>query len=121
MLSWQYALAAAGALVIAAVTLRVLRVRWDGVAWEAALLFGLYALWQFAGSFTVMGTSGAIPRARLASSRVGLPAPDAGTWSTMKPRSRPGRIRYCRSSARRSASVWNDTRPATMNATRSST
>ena len=64
MLSWQYALAAAGALVIAAVTLRVLRVRWDGVAWEAALLFGLYALWQFAGSFTVMGTSGAIPRAR---------------------------------------------------------
>ena len=64
MLSWQYALAAAGALVIAAVALRGLRVRWDGVAWEAALLFGLYALWQFAGSFTVMGTSGAIPRAR---------------------------------------------------------
>jgi len=37
---------------------------WGGVAWEAGLLFGLYALWQFAGSFTVMGTSGAIPRAR---------------------------------------------------------
>jgi hypothetical protein len=34
------------------------------VAWESALLFGLYGLWQFAGSFTVMGTSGALPRAR---------------------------------------------------------
>ena len=76
MLSWQYALAAAGVLVLAAVTIRAgrLAVRpgrharawalWGGVAWEAALLFGLYALWQFAGSFTVMGTSGAIPRAR---------------------------------------------------------
>jgi PAP2 superfamily len=64
MLSWQYALAAAGVLVVVAVVLRVLRVRWDGVAWEAALLFGLYALWQFAGSFAVMGTSGAVPRAR---------------------------------------------------------
>ena len=37
---------------------------WGGVAWESALLFGLYALWQFAGSFTVMGTSGALPRGR---------------------------------------------------------
>ena len=64
MLSWQYALAAAGVLVVAAIVLRLLRVRWDGVAWEAALLFGLYALWQFAGSFAVMGTSGAVPRAR---------------------------------------------------------
>src|SRR6201995_6216095 len=64
MLSWQYALAAAGVLVVPAVVLRLLRVRWDGVAWEAALLFGLYALWQFAGSFAVMGTSGAVPRAR---------------------------------------------------------
>ena len=76
MLSWQYALAAAGVLVLAAVTIRAGRLAarpggharawalWGGVAWEAALLFGLYALWQFAGSFTVMGTSGAIPRAR---------------------------------------------------------
>ncbi len=64
MLSWQYALAASGVLVLAAVMLRALRVRWDGLAREAALLFGLYALWQFAGSFTVMGTYGAIPRAR---------------------------------------------------------
>ena len=29
---------------------------------EAALLFGLYALWQFAGSFTVMSTAGAVMR-----------------------------------------------------------
>lgn len=76
MLSWQYALAAAGVLVLAAAAIRAGRLAarpggharawalWGGVAWEAALLFGLYALWQFAGSFTVMGTSGAIPRAR---------------------------------------------------------
>jgi PAP2 superfamily len=76
MLSWQYALAAAGVLVLGAATIRAARLAgrpdgharawglWSGVAWEAALLFGLYALWQFAGSFTVMGTSGAIPRAR---------------------------------------------------------
>jgi PAP2 superfamily len=36
----------------------------DGVAWEAALLSGLYGLWQFAGSFAVMGPAGALPRAR---------------------------------------------------------
>jgi PAP2 superfamily len=76
MLSWQYALAAAGVLVLAAAAIRSFRLAarpdghartwelWGGVAWEAALLSGLYALWQFAGSFTVMGTSGAIPRAR---------------------------------------------------------
>jgi PAP2 superfamily len=76
MLSWQYALMAAGVLVLAAAAIRAFRLAarpggharawalWGGVAWEAALLFGLYALWQFAGSFTVMGTSGAIPRAR---------------------------------------------------------
>ena len=34
------------------------------MAWESSLLFVLYGLWQFAGSFTVMGTSGALPRAR---------------------------------------------------------
>jgi PAP2 superfamily len=76
MLSWQYALVAAGVLVLAAVAIKVGRraggpawparawALWGGVAWEAALLFVLYALWQFAGSFAVMGTSGAVPRAR---------------------------------------------------------
>jgi hypothetical protein len=76
MLSWQYALVAAGVLVLAAVAIRAGRraarpagharawALWGGVTWEAGLLFGLYALWQFAGSFAVMGTSGAVPRAR---------------------------------------------------------
>jgi len=75
MLPWQYALAAACGLVIVTAVIRGrLAARsarhratwalWGGVAWESALLFGLYGLWQFAGSFTVMSTSGALPRAR---------------------------------------------------------
>jgi PAP2 superfamily len=72
MLSWPYALIIAGCLLIVAVASRVPRVArtwtgwglWGGVAWEAALLFGLYGLWMFAGSFTVMGPAGALPRAR---------------------------------------------------------
>ena len=71
MLSWQYALAAAAVLAIAAAAIRAGRLArrsaawalWGGVAWESALLFGLYALWQFAGSFTVMSAAGAVPRA----------------------------------------------------------
>jgi hypothetical protein len=34
------------------------------VAWEAGLLFALYGLWMFAGSFTVMSPAGALPRGR---------------------------------------------------------
>jgi len=80
MLSWQYALAAAGCLGVAALVLRPggagaagvsgafgvsgARALWGGVAGESALLFGLYALWQFAGSFTVMSAAGAVPRGR---------------------------------------------------------
>ena len=80
MLSWQYALAAACGLAIVATAISVGRLArrpagrpagpsaaWAlsaGLARESALLFGLYALWQFAGSFTVMSTAGAIPRAR---------------------------------------------------------
>ena len=72
MLPWHYALAASCGLFIAAAVIRASRLAgrsaswalWGGVAWESALLFGLYGLWQFAGSFTVMGTSGALPRAR---------------------------------------------------------
>ena len=75
MLPWQYAMAAACGLVIVAAVIRGrLAARsarhgeswalWGGVAWESGLLFLLYGLWQFAGSFTVMGKSGALPRAR---------------------------------------------------------
>src|ERR1043165_7687106 len=80
MLPWQYALAASCGLFIAAAAVRAARraARASGpttgpsaswallgdMAWESSLLFVLYGLWQFAGSFTVMGTSGALPRAR---------------------------------------------------------
>ena len=76
MLPWQYALAAACGLFIVAAVIRAGKLAgrsarhggawalWGGVAWESALLFALYGLWQFAGSFTVMGKSGALPRAQ---------------------------------------------------------
>jgi hypothetical protein len=84
MLSWPAAVIIAGCLAIIAAATRAIRGAtqtpgrrlaetlhprtgwglWDGVAWEAALLFGLYALWQFAGTFSVMGPAGAMPRAR---------------------------------------------------------
>src|SRR6266481_6204323 len=68
MLSWQYAVIIAGCLAIVATAIRAGRLArgwtvWRGVAREAALLFGLYALWQFAGSFTAMSPAGALPRA----------------------------------------------------------
>jgi hypothetical protein len=72
MLSWPDALIAAGALIVVAVASRVPRVArtwrgwplWGRVAGEAALLFALYGLWMFAGSFTVMSPDGAVPRGR---------------------------------------------------------
>jgi hypothetical protein len=72
MLSWPDALIIAGCLAIIAAASRVPRIArawtgwdlWGGVAREAALLCGLYGLWQFAGSFTVMSSAGALPRAR---------------------------------------------------------
>ena len=71
MLSWPDALIVAGCLAAVAVASRVPRRRtwtgwnrWGGVAQEAGLLCGLYGLWQFAGSFTVMSPAGALPRAR---------------------------------------------------------
>ena len=72
MLPWQYAIAAACGLFIVAAVIRAGKLAgrsaswalWGGVAWESALLFGLYGLWQFAGSFTVMSPDGALPRAR---------------------------------------------------------
>jgi hypothetical protein len=79
MLSWPYAVASAALLAVVAAGLRLAghfrlagRLRplgrgWAGraaLAWEAALLFALYGLWQFAGSFTVMSPAGELPRAR---------------------------------------------------------
>jgi hypothetical protein len=70
MLSWQDATVAAAGLAIIALTAGAVRrhrparawITWGGVAREAAVLFGLYALWQFAGSFTVMSRAGALAR-----------------------------------------------------------
>jgi hypothetical protein len=71
MLSWSYALVAAGCLAIVAAAIRASRGRlrrgwltWGGVAWEAALLFALYGLWQYAGSFAVLSRTGALSRGR---------------------------------------------------------
>src|SRR6202167_5845294 len=64
MLSWQDAIVIACCLAAAAGVIRSRWGRWPGVVTEAGLLFGLYGLWQFAGSFTVMSPAGAVPRAR---------------------------------------------------------
>jgi hypothetical protein len=67
-LSWPAAAVAAAALGATAVGLRASRrPRLGGaavVAQETALLFGLFALWQFAGSFAVLGPGGALGRSR---------------------------------------------------------
>jgi hypothetical protein len=67
-LSWPAATVAAGALGVTAVGLRISRrPRLAGaavVAQETALLFGLFALWQFAGSFAILGPGGALARSR---------------------------------------------------------
>src|SRR5271154_6354868 len=69
MLSWQDAAVVAGCLAVASVLGRLLlpgtfsRLRSAcSLAWEAGLLFGLYALWQFAGTFSVMGGGGGLAR-----------------------------------------------------------
>jgi hypothetical protein len=67
-LSWQAAAAAAGCLAGAAVAGRRLRMprlaAAAGFAREAAVLLGLFALWQLAGSFVLMGPDGAVDRAQ---------------------------------------------------------
>lgn len=69
MLSWQDATIIAGCLVLISAFCRLLSLRIgsrlrvpSGVAWEAGLLFGLYGLWMFAGSFTVMSHAGGLAR-----------------------------------------------------------
>jgi hypothetical protein len=67
-LSWPQAAVVAGVLGVAAVALRLARrPRLTAVAvftQETALVLGLFALWQFAGSFSVMGPDGALARGR---------------------------------------------------------
>ncbi len=67
-LSWQQAAIVTCCLAAAAAALGLARrPRLAGVTTfirESALVFGLFALWQFAGSFTVMGPGGALARGR---------------------------------------------------------
>jgi len=66
-LSWKAAAVTAGCLAGASVAARHVRVPrlavLAGFAQEAAVLLGLFALWQLAGSFAVMGPDGAVSRA----------------------------------------------------------
>jgi len=64
MLSWPDAITVGCGLAVVALAARMLWGRRIGVVTEAALLFGLYGLWQFAASFTVMSQAGAMGRAR---------------------------------------------------------
>ena len=67
-LSWPEAAVTASSLAVVAVALRAAdRPRLAGTAvfiQESALVVGLFALWQLAGSFSVMGTGGALARAQ---------------------------------------------------------
>jgi hypothetical protein len=67
-LSWAEAAAAAGGLAATTAVLRLARrPRLATVAvftQESSLLFGLFALWQYAGSFAIMGPGGALARSR---------------------------------------------------------
>jgi hypothetical protein len=67
-LSWQQAAVLAGCFVVVTVLLRLARrPRLPAVAkftQETALVLALFALWQFAGSFSVMGPGGALGRGR---------------------------------------------------------
>lgn len=69
MLAWQPAAVTAAGLASVALPAKLYRRRrWaaaaGGVAWETALLFGLYSLWQLAGSFAVGSPGHALPRGR---------------------------------------------------------
>jgi hypothetical protein len=67
-LSWQEAAITSGCLFATAAAARVTaRPRLAPVAavgTEAGMLLGLFALWQFAGSFSIFSPDGALPRAR---------------------------------------------------------
>jgi PAP2 superfamily len=65
---WQLATVLAGSLFAAAGLAWLSGRRWLCAAVpfvrEAGLVVALYAMWQYAGTFSVMGTEGALPRAR---------------------------------------------------------
>jgi hypothetical protein len=67
-LSWQEAAASAAGVAAATVALRLSRkpklVTVSVAGQEIALIIGLFALWQYAGSFSVMGPGGALSRSR---------------------------------------------------------
>ena len=67
-LSWHQAAATAGAHALGTVALRRSRrpklVAASTFTQESALVLALFALWQYAGSFAVMGPDGALGRAR---------------------------------------------------------
>ena len=66
-LDWQQATGAAAGLAVATVLLRKARkpalTRTATATRESALVLALFALWQYAGSFTVVSQSGALARA----------------------------------------------------------
>jgi hypothetical protein len=67
VLSWQAAAILAGGLAVAVPALRRARrprLAAAGFTRETALVLALYALWQFAGSFALLGPAGALGRAR---------------------------------------------------------
>jgi hypothetical protein len=67
-LDWQQASGAAAGLAIAALALRATRrplpAKFGSAALESALIVGLYALWQAAGSHSAVGPDDALSRAR---------------------------------------------------------
>jgi hypothetical protein len=63
-LSWQAAAVTAGALIGSAVALRRRAPVVAAFAQEAGTLVGLFALWQLAGSQSLLSTDGALARAR---------------------------------------------------------
>ena len=66
-MSWRQAAVVAASVGVASVALRGPRkprlTSIAGFLQESALVLGLFVLWQLAGSFSVAGPQGAIPRA----------------------------------------------------------
>jgi PAP2 superfamily len=67
-LTWQHAGEVAGVLAVTSVALRAVpqrHVRWfSPMVFEAAIIGLLYSMWQLAGKLSVLGTAGALQRAK---------------------------------------------------------